>query len=318
MRRAIPLAVLVLAWVMAPPAWGQFKKRTEDPKGPQVAQSQVQRWQFGMTVSAAEGPCKGLVGYVPVPLDWPEQQAAPAQEEFSPSVKVRFQMVEGTVRLMVIDIPHLPAGEQAKALLTFDICKYSLVPPKDTGILAIAGSKKLPRDIKPYLAPSPLIEARNPKIRAAWREATGGKQGAWEKVEAIHDWVREKFEFQRGPAKGAVAALRDGHGDAEDLVSLFIALCRAGDVPARTVWVPGHCYAEFYLVDDEGKGHWFPCELTGNRSFGGISDPRPVIEKGDSFRAPFNPRQTQRFLAEHLEGAGGQPKVRFVRQPSAQ
>jgi hypothetical protein len=313
------LAVLVLAWLMVRPAWGQFKKRIEDPKGPQVAQSQVQRWQFGMTVTAQGGPCKGAVGYVPVPLDWPEQQVAPAQEEFSPSVKVRFQMVEGTVRLMVIEIPYLPAGEQAKALLTFEVCKYSLVPPKDTGIFEIPGSKRVPRDIKPYLARSPLIESTNPKIKAAWREVSGGKEGAWEKVEAAYDWVREKFEVRRGPAKGAMAALRDGHGDAEDLVSLFIALCRAGDVPARTVWVPGHCYAEFYLVDDEGKGHWFPCELTGNRSFGGISDPRPVIEKGDNFRDPANPRERQRFLAEYLKApAVAQPKVRWVRQPSAQ
>ena len=49
-------------------------------------------------------------------------------------------------------------------------------------------------------------------------------------------------------ASAEFAALRDGTGDCEELSSLFIALCRAHGIPARTVWVPDHCYPEFYLA----------------------------------------------------------------------
>ncbi len=321
MRRATWLATAVLASMVAAPAWAQFKQEDEPAKGTRRGEPQIQRWQFGLTVTAAAGPCKGLVGYVPVPISWPEQQVAVLQEDFSPQVKVRFQTVEGTVRLMVVEVPHLPAGETAKALLTFEVQKYALKPPEKTDVYELADPRRVPRDVRPYLVPSPLIESKNPKIKAALKEAAAGKEKAWEEVEAIYDWVRGKVQFKQVPVKGALAMLREGEGGAEDWTSLFIALCRAADIPARTVWVPGHCYAEFYLLDDEGQGHWFPCELTGNRNFGGINDHRPVIEKGDNFRAPYNRRDRQRFVGEYLEvreALGGKPKHRFIRQAVAQ
>ena len=40
----------------------------------------------------------------------------------------------------------------------------------------------------------------------------------------------------------------------------------------------------------------------------------PVLQKGDNFRPPHNPRDRQRYLAEHLTGTGGRPKARFVRE----
>ena len=133
-------------------------------------------------------------------------------------------------------------------------------------------------------------------------------------MEAIYDWVRDNVEYKNGPLKGALAALRDGNGDCEELTSLFIALCRASDVPARTVWVQGHCYPEFYLVDGKGKGHWFPCQAAGTRAFGEIPEHRPVLQKGDNVRPPYNRRVPKRYLANHLTGTGGRPRVTFVRR----
>jgi hypothetical protein len=83
------------------------------------------------------------------------------------------------------------------------------------------------------------------------------------------------------------------------------------------VWVPDHCYPEVYLLDDDGKGHWFPCEMVGNRSFGGIAETRPILQKGDNFRPPYDRRDRQRYLAEYLTGTGGKPKAKFVRQLGA-
>jgi hypothetical protein len=165
--------------------------------------------------------------------------------------------------------------------------------------------------------PSPKIESRDPRIRALAKEIGADKENAWDRVEAIYDWVRAKVKYKTGDLKGAVAALKDGTGDCEELTSLFIAICRAAGIPARTVWVPGHCYPEFYLEDKEGKGHWFPCQAAGTRAFGGIPENRPILQKGDCFHPPWNRRIQQRYMAEYLSGTpspgGGQPKVTFIR-----
>ena len=80
------------------------------------------------------------------------------------------------------------------------------------------------------------------------------------------------------------------------------------------MWVPGHCYPEFYLEDADGEGHWFPCQAAGSRAFGGIPEHRPILQKGDNFRPPWNKRDHQRYLAEHLTGAGGRPRLKWVRE----
>ncbi|MHB8867062.1 MAG: transglutaminase-like domain-containing protein, partial [Pirellulaceae bacterium] len=112
--------------------------------------------------------------------------------------------------------------------------------------------------------------------------------------------------------KGSVAVLRDKRGHLEDLTGLFIALCRAEKIPARTVWVPDYCYAEFYLEDATGTGYWFPCELKEKTVFGTVSNDHMILQKGDSFEVPEK-KEVQRFVAEFVKGKG-RPQVSFVRQ----
>ena len=297
-------------------AWAQFKEG--EPGGAKVGQSQTSRWQAGVMVRASGGACRGLVGYVPVPTDWPEQQVETVEEEISPEAKVSYRMVDGGVRLMNVRIPQLASGQEAKALITIEIQRNMILPPDDTDIYVLPNTQKLPRNIRLYLAPSPKIESRDPKIRGLAKQIGADKEKAWEKVEAIYDWVREHVKYKNGPLKGALAALKDGEGDCEELTSLFIAICRAAGIPARTVWVPGHCYPEFYLLDDKGEGHWFPCQAAGTREFGGITELRPILQKGDNFRPPKGGRERQRYMAEYLTGTptpgGGKPQVRFVRK----
>ena len=45
--------------------------------------------------------------------------------------------------------------------------------------------------------------------------------------------------------------------------------------PPACVWVPGHCYPEFYLEDEQGQGHWYPCQAAGTRIFGAMPEARP-------------------------------------------
>jgi hypothetical protein len=139
----------------------------------------------------------------------------------------------------------------------------------------------------------------------------------WEKAEAIFDWVRAKVEYRFDrQIKGARQALDDGFGDCEELTSLFVAMCRVAGIPARSVWVPGHCYPEFYLEDEQGKGHWYPCQAAGTRIFGAMPEARPVLQKGDNFRIPGS-RQPQRYVQETVtaKNADADPEVQFVQKP---
>jgi len=296
------------------PASTSAQFREDVPKADNLGESQVQRMRVGVVVKAVGGPCKGLVAYTAVPTQWAEQSVKIVEEEISPSAKVRYQMVDGMAKAMEVKIPLIRAGEEAKALVTFEIRRSSLVPPEETDAYVLPDRKKLDRKLRTFLTPSPKIESRHRKIRELAKEIGVDEESAWARVEAIYDWVRDKVEYKNGPIKGAVAALEDGTGDCEELTSLFVAICRAADIPARTVWVPGHCYPEFYLLDAEGQGHWFPCQAAGSRAFGGIPEHRPILQKGDSIRPPYNRRERQRYLADNLTGAGGRPRVKFIRE----
>ena len=302
----------MLSTILPLPALAQFQQG--DAKGAQLGDSQVQKWQAGVEVSAEGGPCSGIVAFVPMPIDWPEQQVTIIEEDFSPTAKVSYETIDESVKLMIVRMPFLPPGTESHAVLTFEVKRHALLPPADTSIYVLPNPRKMDRRVRNYLGPSPYIESRNPRIRSLAKEIGNGQESAWAKVETIYDWAREKVEYKDGPLKGALAALNDGHGDCEELTSLFIAICRASDIPARTVWVPGHCYPEFYLEDGEGNGHWFPCQAAGTRAFGGIPEYRPILQKGDNFRPPYDRSERQRYLAEHLTGTGGKPKVKFIRK----
>ena len=319
MRFSMASIAAVLLACAAAPAVAQFKEG--DPGGAKLGASHLQKWQAGIVVVAQGGPCKGIIGYAPIPSEWPEQQIKVAQQDVSPGVHVTYQTVADSVRVMVVRMPTVPANQEAKALMTFEITRnVQLLPEeKDRKAFELPDLKELDVSMRRYLTASPKIETRDAKIRKAAKEVGADKEKAWDRVEALYDWARQKVKYKQGGAvKGAVAALREGVGGHEDLACLFIALCRAADIPARTVWVPEFCYAEFYLVDAKGEGHWLPCQPAGARAFGEMPDTRPILQKGDNFQPPYNNRDRQRYLAEYLTGSpaqnGGKPRVQFVRQ----
>lgn len=321
----ISMGAAILFLATACSAFAQFKD--SDPEGAQMGDAKVQKWRCGVIITATAGAAQNLHGYAPVPVDWPEQQVRILNEEVSPGVKIGYENREGSVKVMTIQIPRLSAGQEVKAIVTLEIQRNKLLPPDDTDIFVLPDLKKLTPQIRHYLSPSSLIESNDSKIKSLSKEIGADKEKAWEKVEAYYDWVREHVKYKKGPIKGAVESLKDEVGDCEGMTSLFIAICRAGNIPARTVWIPGHCYPEFYLEDDRGEGHWFPCQIAGSREFGGIIETRPILQKGDNFKpAPIdkndknakNARRAQRYFREYLTGTfppnGGQPTIRVVRE----
>ncbi len=284
--------------------------------GVRLTEPTIQTWRFGVIVTAASGPAANIIAVAPIPKDWPEQQVRIVSEDLDATVRrVRFRSLGNGARQMVVEIPRLAQGQTAQAVLTIEITKYAIEEPRDPSVLE--RTKRISK-LREYLGASPSIETNDRKIKTLAKQFSS-EGPAWEQVGAIFDWVRENIEYRQGPLKGAAAALRDGYGDCEELTSLFIALCRANHIPARTVWVPGHCYPEFHLTDQQGQGHWIPCQAAGAaRDFGRMPETRPILQKGDNFRSPEQ-RKRVRYASATLKSAnrGGlaAPTLQVIQQP---
>lgn len=317
-HRPLVLLTLLGAALAAAPSRAQFLDAEATASGPGLGDVRTLKYRVGLVVTAEGGPCSGLYATLPVPEEWPEQKVRVVAEDVSPTVRnLRYRTLPGGVKQMVVEIPELPAGKQARAVVTFELDRAAIVAPPDTAGLRIP--EKPDRALKAHLGTSPYIETRDPKIVALAKTA-GKDLDGWRKVEALYDTVRDKVEYRNGELKGARRALVDGWGDCEELTCLFIACCRVEGIPARTVWVEGHCYPEFWLVDGEGRGAWFPCQAAGARAFGGMPDQLPILQKGDSFRDPDRPGKPLRYVSEFCRGAavagGGSPQIDWIRGAS--
>ncbi len=316
-RTTLSTLAVVLAALFVTPGWAQFGDSVAEPTaGPQLGNSQTQRYKVGMVISASRAPCGGIYGTVPVPTDWPEQDVKIVEEDISKNVqRVRYRTLDDGVRQMLVSVSRLDPGEKATALVTFEVTRRTLLIPPDTGVFQIP--KNIPREDRKYLGTSSLVESRDSQVRDLAHEIVQGKEQAWEQVEALCQWVKDNVEHQNGQVQGAAKSLRSRKGNHEDLACVFIAFCRALKIPARTVWVPDYCYAEFYLEDADGKGYWIPCELKEKTTFGTMPDTATILQKGDNIKVPEN-KEAQRFVPEFIKGKMGRgmgpPVVNFVRQ----
>ena len=157
-----------------------------------------------------------------------------------------------------------------------------ILPPEKTDDLKIP--KQIPRKLRIYTNGSPYIEVKHQRIRALSKEilaeTSTSRPPIGKRSKRSTTPCSKKIDYVEGPDKGAIEALRDGQADCQGRSAVFIALCRANKIPARMVWVDGHCYPEFYLEHAEGEGHWYPCESAGTRAFGEMPLARHDPAKG--------------------------------------
>ncbi len=282
----------------------------------------TQQWKVGAYIKASAASVRTAYITIPVPMDWPEQSAKIVEEKMPDNVTgVKYRTLQNGVRQMLAQINNLKPGQVIELSVTFEVAVKSINAPKSTDQWQIP--KKVSRDMKSFLGKSPQINALSMKLKKQAREIVADVDGDWKKVEAIYDWVRDNIKQTHEKPEGAVACLRHKEGPHEDIVSLFIALCRANKIPARTVWVEGNVYAEFYLQDKNKleikdkkveKGTWFPAQLVGNRDFGSMSDPRIIQQKGDNFRVPEEEKR-QNYVYEHVTAKSKiRPTVKFIRK----
>lgn len=290
------------------------KNNAMGENGTTLGEAKVMKWRCGAEIIAARGNCAGIRVTTPLPVNWPEQTVRILEEDVSQGIRVVDAPLAGGVKQMVISIPRLPSGSSVKAVKLYEVSTCPQYAPDDTESYRLPTLQEIPIPLRAYLKPSPLIECNDPKIRALAKTIGVDEPTAWKQVEAVYDWVRNEITYKNGHLKGALAALRDKTGDCEELTSLFIAICRAKGIPARTVWVPGHCYPEFYLIDKNGKGVWFPCQAAGTRAFGEMPETYIILQKGDSFPDPVTPSKRVRYIPEGVTGKGGEPRAHFIRE----
>jgi len=285
---------------------------TPSSHGIRLAKPVKYKWRVGVKIVTGKKACRDLLVTIPVPNEWPEQQVTIAEETIPSSIPdLTYRDLDSGVKQLVAKIRTIPPKTIIEMDVTFAVSVNEILPPTDTAVFSIP--EKVSRDIKQYLTVSPGITYRNSKLRKQVKDIVKDQQTDWAKVEAIYDWIRNNIDHRDGEPEDSLKAFRAKAGCSEDLVGLFVAMCRANKVPARMVWVEGHQLAEFYLVDQDETGHWFPCNPAGLRDFGSNSDPRIILQKGDNIKVPEK-EQRQKYVAEFVTGSGAsKPAVGFIR-----
>ncbi len=93
---------------------------------------------------------------------------------------------------------------------------------------------QLPAEVLPYLYPSRYCpsDALGPMVMGLF----GGMAPGYARVQAVQTWVRQQVKFTPNTSHSGTSALdtlRDRMGVCRDFAHLFIALCRALNIPAR-------------------------------------------------------------------------------------
>ena len=304
--RCLLTLALLFSSALAADLQAQIKQETEDTHL-RFGQTQVVEYQVGAIVDARKGPVQKLLAMVAVPFDCAEQEVTIVGQDISPQVEqIDYRYLNkvsgGGARQLLISIPFLPGGQEARALVTFQVRTRTILPPEETDSLTIP--KKPDRSLKKFLGKSPYIETKHSKIKKTLREidqklkSENEQATAWQRVEAIYEFVQDHVKYVEGPDKSAIKTLNDASGDCQNISALFVALCRTAGVPARIVWVHEHNYPEFCLLDAEGNPRWYPCESSGTRAFGEMPLARVIMQKGDNFKVPERPKDRLGYASD--------------------
>lgn len=271
---------------------------------------------IGLKLTTSGGQLSQMLATTVFPTAWPEQQVEIIESQIPSVFKASFRDLPGGNQQLLLYSQLFPARTTLEATVKVRITKsHTQLGDIDTTTLKIP--RRLSRDLRQYTTDSPFIKVNSSEVRKIVREIDEEEAADdWTRVERYYDWVRENIRYENGALKSVQDAIEDQTGDCEEMTSTFVALCRASKIPARCVWIPNHCYPEFYLEDEQGEGHWFPCQAAGTRNFGSMPEYLPILQKGDRFKVPEKP-ELQRYLAEFMSAkriiGTGDPKVEFIR-----
>ena len=113
----IPAALFLLAFAFAAVALRTTapaaEKASADDAGPRLGEAHVQKWKFGMVVTASGGNVGRLSGTTTIPIQWPEQGLRLVAKDLSPGVAVTYKDY-GTAKQMIVSIPRVADGKSVR------------------------------------------------------------------------------------------------------------------------------------------------------------------------------------------------------------
>jgi hypothetical protein len=281
---------------------------TEPPKTERgYLESRPYRARVGIEL-VGTGLAQRIMATTTAPIECPEQKID--------DVTVRTQGCQAKVRALtdgaaqlILSAPEIRAGQVISAEAEFEltISKQYHGYRRDM----FPSQQKVPRDIqRNYLKDSPGIQTSAKEVQSLAMELAKGAGHSWDKALRFQEWVPANITAHIGPYTSVKAALKDRLGDCEERSAVFVALCRAVDVPARLVWVPNHNWAEIYFHDHNGQGHWLPVHTSCYSWFGWVGAHELVLQKGDRIRVPEQ-RGLFRLTEDWAQFVGSKPQVRW-------
>lgn len=282
---------------------------TEPPEETGYLEPRPYELKIGIELEGT-GPAEDVISTTTVPVAHPEQKIEKSEIKTSGCQAHLRTVVEGAGQL-VLEAAGLDAGQIVSAVV-----RYRLTLLKQYhGFSAesFPALQKIPPDVrKRFLQDSPGIQTRSRQVRTLAAELTSGTPlHPWDKAKKFAEWVPLNIKPQIGDYTSVTAALDDRRGDCEEMAGVFIALCRAVGIPARLVWVPNHAWAEFFLHDREGLGHWIPAHTACYSWFGYTGAHELVLQKGDRVMLPEK-RKLVRLVPDWTRSAGSPPQVRYT------
>jgi hypothetical protein len=243
-----------------------------------------------------------------VPVDCPEQKIE-SQEIQTEGCLAEVRQVGPYARQLVLRAPHIAPGQRITAVAHYKltICKEFQGYQRDQ----FPETQTIPGDVRrQYLGDSPGIQTNAAVVHRLANELGAGLKHPWDLAQKFAAWIPRNIHPQLGKYTSVLAALENRLGDCEEMSAVFIALCRAMGIPARVVWVPNHNWAEIYLSDRAGVGHWLPVHTACYFWFGWTGAHELVLQKGDRLRVPESGRFF-RLLEDWAQWMGRRPEVRY-------
>lgn len=255
------------------------------------------------------GEAGSLMATTTLPVACPEQAIEKEQVQ-AYGCQAEIRKVGPFARQLLLGAAGIGAGQTVGAMVKSTVT----VSKQYHGYRAemFPREQTIPADVRrTHLGDSPGIQTRIPEIRALNDELLAGADHPWDRAVRFAEWTRRNIRPQIGRFTCVEKALANRRGDCEEMSAIFVALCRAAGIPARLVWVPNHNWAEFYLHDEQGQGHWIPAHVACYSWFGWTGAHELVLQKGDRLHVPER-KGMFRLLEDWMRWMGKRPGVRYL------
>jgi hypothetical protein len=283
-----------------------WEKQPEDQKG--LLDGRVFELEVGIRWRS-DGEVRNLRSSTVAPVEFPEQKVLDFRIGASPGCSARVVPLTGTVGQLQVIADRMERGQkiEAKAVYRLLVSRFCPHFKPDQFPRKQSYDRKIQ---KQGLGNSPGIQWDLDGIRSVVVSLISDHDSPWSKAHKFYEWVWQSIEGRRGSYTSVQEALSQRVGDCEERAAVFIALCRAVNIPARLVWVPGHCWAEFCLNDWNGSIHWIPAHTAAYRWFGWTGAHEIVFQKGDRIFMPGKD-STVRLISDWYSFDGRRPSIEF-------